>query len=79
MPNKNTKEEWAEEIKVWEDQCGKLSHSQKGMLRYLLALSRQEILEKVKKADIADDKVGSFQDGYRCMKEQVLSLLSEKI
>lgn len=36
----------------------------------------KEVGSKVEKADIAEDKVGSFQDGYRCFKVQVLTLLS---
>ena len=39
---------------------------------------RERIVEAVRKAEIAEDKVGTFQDGYRCMREQVLYLLTKE-
>jgi hypothetical protein len=50
----------------------------KNFIRNLLSSHTAELKERVEKSDIAKDKVGSFQDGYRCCKQQVLSLLDNK-
>lgn len=39
---------------------------------------REMMREEIGKADIADDKVGTFQEGYRCLREQILYFLSNK-
>lgn len=38
----------------------------------------KEIRREVREADVASDKVGSFRDGYLCLREQVLALLQEE-
>ena len=38
----------------------------------------EEVAVKIEKADIAEDKVGTFQDGYRCLREQVLALIRKE-
>jgi hypothetical protein len=47
---------------------------------WLSALSRQkaELVEKIKKAEIAKDKVGTFKEGYDCLKAQFLTLLTNE-
>ena len=43
-----------------------------------LKQQREMIRKEIEKTDIADDKVGTFQDGYRCLRKQILYFLSNK-
>lgn len=60
------KGELTQEFKKWLAQ-----HDEK-----LLSSDRERVRAAISGATIAEDKVGSFKDGYECMKEQVLFLLT---
>mgnify|MGYP001610988238 FL=1 len=47
-------------------------------IHQLLSDYKSRLLSKVEGADIAEDKVGTFQDGYRCFKAQVIALIRKE-
>jgi len=88
MTNKNNIDEILEEFDKIYPRIMKINHSIerresiKNFLKQKLQEVKQntieEIISKIKTQEIAKDKVGSFYDGYICLKDQILYYLKNK-
>lgn len=71
--------EWA--VELWESNCGKLSHSQKGMLNFILSSQRLSLREKVEGMrqthTTQDVFTGNLKAGYNQALSDILTEITE--